>query len=75
MTKHLSGQVKSDKMTKSAVVVVTSFKVHPKYGKRIKVTKSYTVKNEIGAKEGNQVIIEETRPISKTIHWQITKII
>jgi len=75
MKKHLQGVVKSDKMTKSATVVVTRFNVHPKYLKRIKVTKSYTVRNEIGAKVGNQVIIEETKPISKTIHWQIIKVI
>ena len=75
MKKHLQGVVKSDKMTKSATVLVTRFSVHPKYLKRIKLTKSYTVRNEIGAKIGNNVIIEETKPISKTIHWQIIKVI
>lgn len=75
MKKHLQGVVKSDKMTKSATVVVTRFSVHPKYLKRIKITKSYTVRNEVGAKQGDNVIIEETKPISKTIHWQIIKVI
>ncbi len=75
MKKHLTGVVKSDKMTKSATVVVTRFKVHPKYLKRTKVTKSYTVHNEIGAKQGDEVIIEETKPISKNKNWQITKIL
>jgi small subunit ribosomal protein S17 len=74
MKKHLTGIVKSDKMIKSATVIITSFKVHPKYLKRTKVTKSYAVRNEIGAKAGDNVIIEETKPISKTIHWQIVKI-
>lgn len=75
MKKHLTGIVKSDKMAKSAVVEVERFLIHPKYGKRTKVHSSYTVHNEIGAKAGNTVIIEETKPISKTKSWQITKII
>lgn len=75
MNKHLTGKVKSDKMQNSAVVVVENFKVHPKYGKRIRTTKSYTVHNALGAKEGNTVVIEETKPISKNKHWQITKIL
>ncbi len=75
MTKHLTGVVKSDKMTKSAVVRVDRFKVHPKYGKRTRAHTNYIVHNEVGAKEGNTVRIEETTPISKTKSWQITKIL
>ncbi|KKT40086.1 30S ribosomal protein S17 [Candidatus Collierbacteria bacterium RIFOXYB2_FULL_46_14] len=73
--KHLLGTVKSDKNPKTAIVDVTSFKVHPKYLKRIKVNKSFAAQNDLNAKVGNRVRIEETRPISKTKHWKITKII
>jgi len=73
--KHLQGIVKSDKMTKSATVVVTRFKVHPKYLKRVKVTKSYLVHNEVGAKAGQTVIMEETKPISKKKSWKIIKVL
>lgn len=73
--KHLTGIVKSDKNLKTSVVSVTRFKVHPMYLKRIKVNKSYTVHDELGAKKGDRVRIEETRPISKTKHWKIAKII
>ncbi len=73
--KHLLGLVKSDKNPKTAIVDVTGFKVHPKYLKRIKVNKSYAAQNDLNAKVGNRVRIEETRPISKTKHWKITKII
>jgi len=73
--KHLQGIVKSDKMTKSATVVVTRFKVHPKYLKRVKVTKSYLVHNEVGAKAGQSVIMEETKPISKKKSWKIIKVL
>jgi len=73
--KHLLGTVKSDKNLKTAIVDVVRFKVHPKYLKRIKVNKSYAVQNDLGAKVGNRVRLEETRPISKTKHWKISKII
>ena len=75
MKKHIIGTVTSAKMMKTAVVDVVHFKVHPKYLKRIKVNKSYIVHNEIGAKEGDSVRLEETRPISKNKHWQIIKVL
>jgi small subunit ribosomal protein S17 len=75
MKKQLTGTVKSAKMTNTAVVDVVHFQVHPKYLKRIKVNKSYTAHNVIGAKQGDTVRLEETRPISKNKHWQITKVI
>ncbi len=73
--KHLLGTVKSDKNLQTAIVDVIRFKVHPKYLKRIKVNKSYAVQNDLGAKVGDRVRIEETRPLSKTKRWIITKII
>ena len=75
MRKHLVGTVKSDKNTNTAIVDVVRFKVHPKYLKRIKVNTSFAAHNVLGAKLGNRVRIEETKPISKTKHWEITKIL
>ncbi len=75
MRKHLVGTIKSDKNINTAIVDVVRFRVHPKYLKRIKVNKSYAVHNTAGAKIGDRVRIEETKPISKTKHWQITKIL
>lgn len=75
MKKQLIGTVKSAKMMKTAVVDVVHFQVHPKYLKRIKVNKSYTVHNEVEAKEGDRVQMKEIRPKSKNKHWQITKVI
>lgn len=75
MKKQLIGTVKSAKMTKTAIVDVVHFQVHPKYLKRIKVNKSYAVHNEIGAKEGDKVRLKETRPISKNKHWEIIKVL
>jgi small subunit ribosomal protein S17 len=75
MKKLLTGTVKSAKMTKTAIVDVVHFQVHPKYLKRIKVNKSYADHNEVGAKEGDTVQLKEIRPMSKSKHWQITKVL
>ena len=75
MKKLLQGTVKSAKMTKTAIVDVVHFQVHPKYLKRIKVNKSYAAHNEVDAKEGDTVQMKEIRPMSKNKHWQITKVL
>jgi small subunit ribosomal protein S17 len=75
MKKLLQGTVKSAKMTKTAIVDVVHFRVHPKYLKRIKVNKSYAAHNEVGAKAGDTVQMKEIRPMSKSKHWQITKVL
>lgn len=66
------GQVVSDAMQKTVVVAVTRVKQHPIYRKRFKVTtryKAHDEKNEY--KEGEKVIIEETRPLSKEKRWKV----
>lgn len=75
MKKLLIGTVKSAKMTKTAIVDVAHFMVHPKYLKRIRVNKSYSAHNEVSAKEGDRVQLKEIRPLSKNKHWQITKVL
>lgn len=75
MKKTLTGTVKSAKMTNSATVIVDRIKAHPLYHKRTKTSKSYLVDNQIKAKEGDKVVIEETRPLSRRKHWQITKVL
>ena len=70
------GKVVSDKMDKTIVVAIADHVKHPKYGKVI----SHTVKvhahdanNECGI--GDKVEIMETRPLSKTKRWRLTRII
>lgn len=64
--KQLQGTVVSDKMMKTVTVLVNRFEKHPKYGKFMKISKKYKAHDEEGAfKMGDQVIIEECRPISK----------
>lgn len=70
------GRVVSDKMTNTVTVLVERRVKHPLYGKVIKRTAKYHAHVEAGvAKEGDLVEIEETRPISKTKTWRVTKVL
>jgi len=72
--KVLKGIVVSDKMDKTIVVKVSRFVVHPKYGKRIKKTKKYKAHDEENSKKiGDNVEIEETKPMSKDKHFKVIK--
>lgn len=73
--KSKTGKVISDKMTKTATVLVERRVVHPLYGKAFKKRRHYHVDNQIGAKAGDMVEFVATRPISKTKKWKITKIL
>lgn len=70
------GKVVSDKMDKTIVVAVETYKKHNLYHKRIKYTKKYKahdVNNE--AKIGDTVKIMETRPLSKDKRFRLVEIV
>ncbi|MBI3458807.1 30S ribosomal protein S17 [Candidatus Azambacteria bacterium] len=70
--RKIKGIVVSDKMTKTVIVEVNRLKKHPKYKKYFKITarfKAHDEKDEY--KTGDNVIIEETRPISKEKRWKV----
>ena len=68
----LKGAVVSDKMHKTAVVSVVRLKKHPKYKKYFKVTRSFKAHDENNEyHEGDKVLIEETRPMSKDKRWRV----
>lgn len=69
------GRVVSAKMQKTVSVLVEGKKTHPLYKKTYVWSKKYLVHDEIGAKLGDVVVMEETRPISKRVHWKINKIV
>ncbi|MEA3295637.1 MAG: 30S ribosomal protein S17 [Patescibacteria group bacterium] len=73
MMKHqLKGIIISDKMTKTVVVKVERIKKHPKYIRRFKVHKKYKAhdaKQEY--KTGDNVIIEQCRPLSKDKKYKV----
>ena len=72
MAKKLKGKVVSDKMDKTVVVLVNRYKKHPKYGKYMKISKKYKAHDETKQfKVGDEVKIEECRPISKDKKFKV----
>lgn len=70
------GKVVSDKMDKTIVVAVETYKKHPLYAKRIKYTKKFKAHDENNqAKIGDIVKIMETRPLSKDKRWRLVEIV
>jgi len=72
--KTLQGTVVSDKMQKTVVVEVESIKEHPKYKRRYKMHKRFKAHDEKGEFHvGDNVVIEETKPLSKDKNWIVIK--
>lgn len=70
------GKVVSDKMDKTIVVAVETYKTHPLYHKRMRYTKKFKAHDEENrAKIGDVVRIMETRPLSKDKRWRLVEII
>jgi len=70
------GKVVSNKMEKTIVVAVETYKKHDLYHKRIKYTKKFKAHDENNeAKIGDVVKIMETRPISKDKRWRLVEIV
>ncbi len=68
----LSGTVVSDKGDKTIVVRVERRVKHPLYGKIIRLSKKYHAHDEGNAfKLGQQVRIEECKPMSKLKSWTV----
>lgn len=69
------GRVVSTKMNKTAVVIVESKKTHHLYRKSFAWSKKYLVDDPFNVKDGDIVIFEKVRPVSKLKHWQIKKVL
>ena len=73
MAQILKGKIVSNKMQKTVVVEVTRLKLHPLYGKQIKVTDKYKAHTEEKIPEGATVMIKASRPRSHGKKWEVTK--
>jgi small subunit ribosomal protein S17 len=68
----IKGIVTSNKMDKTAVVSVYTYKSHPIYKKRYRVTKKFYAHDENNvAVLGDVVVIKEIRPLSKLKRWEL----
>jgi len=70
------GQVTSNGMDKTAVVVVVTRKPHPRYRKTMaRTTRLYVHDEENTLNVGDRVRVAETRPLSKLKRWRIVEIL
>jgi small subunit ribosomal protein S17 len=66
------GLIISDKMERTIVVKVDSYKTHSKYKKKFKVSSKFYADNPGNKyKMGEEVTIYETRPLSKLKRWTV----
>jgi len=76
LVRTLTGRVVSDKMDKSAVVLVERRVPHPLYGKYIRRSSKLHIHDENNeCKQGDTVTIQECRPISKTKSWKLVEVV
>jgi len=76
VVRSLSGRVVSDKMDKTVTVLVERKVKHPLIGKVIRRSNKFHAHDETNqCKEGDLVVIEESRPLSKTKTWVVSKIV
>jgi small subunit ribosomal protein S17 len=70
------GEVVSDKMQKTVIVIVKRLTRHAKYGKvirRVTRLKAHDEKNE--CKMGDRVRVVETKPLSKDKHFRVAQVV
>ncbi len=76
VTRTVVGRVVSDKMEKSAVVMVERKVRHELYGKYLRRSTKLNVHDENNeCQVGDTVSIEECRPISKNKSWRLVKVL
>ncbi len=69
-------KVISNKMNKSATVMIERKVKHPVYGKYIRrSTKLHIHDEENVCQEGDIVTIEQCRPLSKTKSWRLVEVV
>ncbi|HJW11467.1 MAG TPA: 30S ribosomal protein S17 [Albitalea sp.] len=75
-TRTLVGEVVSDKRSKTITVLVVRRTKHELYGKIVAKSSKYHAHDEKGEyKMGDVVEISESRPISKTKSWVVTRLV
>jgi small subunit ribosomal protein S17 len=76
MVRTLVGKVVSDKRSKTITVLIERRTKHELYGKIVAKTSKYHAHDENNEfKNGDVVEISESRPISKTKAWVVTKLV
>lgn len=72
----IQGVVTSTKCDKTITVLVETQRKHPLYGKMVKYSKKYHAHDEKNeAKIGDTVKIVQTRPLAKTVDYELVEIL
>jgi small subunit ribosomal protein S17 len=76
MKRQVIGTIVSNKMDKTVVVQVERLVKHALYKKYIRRCSKFTAHdNDNQCKIGDRVMITESRPLSKTKRWRVSRII
>ena len=76
LKRTLVGRVVSDKRAKTVTVLVERRVKHELYGKIVSLSSKYHAHDEKGEyKTGDLIEITESRPISKSKTWVVTKLL
>ncbi len=74
--RRMTGRVVSNKMDKTVVVLVDRSYRHPLYGKVVRSSKRFMAHDEGNRCEiGDEVLIVESRPLSKNKRWAVQSIL
>lgn len=73
--KTKTGRVVSDRMDKTIVVSVERLTRHPLYKRVVRMTTKFAVHDEENqARVGDTVLVEESRPLSRTKRWRLVEV-
>ena len=73
--RRVKGVVTSNKMDKTVTVELTRKYRHPMYHKVVTSNKRVKAHDEMDCSIGDQVLIVESRPMSKTKRWVVQEIL
>jgi small subunit ribosomal protein S17 len=76
LRRQVVGTVVSDKMDKTVIVIVERLVKHRLYKKYIRRRSKFAAHDENNtSKIGDKVLIIQSRPLSKTKRWRVSKIV
>jgi len=76
LRRQVVGTVVSDKMDKTVIVLVERLVKHRLYKKYIRRRSKFAAHDENNSsKVGDKVLIIQSRPLSKTKRWRVSKIV
>lgn len=76
VARTVTGRVISNKMDKTVTVLVERLVRHPLYGKYIRRSTTLHAHDEQNeCAEGDLVVVEQCRPLSKTKTWRLVRVV